>query len=36
MFNKHSVFKSLLHNVTKTVELGTTVQVDGNWVRKFY
>lgn len=33
MINKHSVFIRLLllyNIVTKTVELGTTVQVDGN------
>lgn len=36
MFNKRSIFKSsLIHNiVTKTVELGTTVQVGGNWARE--
>lgn len=32
MINKHSVFIWLLYNiVTKTVELGTTVQVDGKY-----
>lgn len=32
MTNKHSVFIRLLYNiVTKIVELGTTVQVCGNW-----